>query len=781
MAVSPLTAEFKDLANEHFMYPLQAHTNHLTQGYHVLDASTILMYDTDPCLELKRLASDVWVTRGKACLHSELWVEAVFHDSRTVYLQNTSDILAMDLAAFHSSLTTTPSAPATRSPLSCQTASLPFQTPIRVSLAGANAAGVCLRQGNVLAFLPAYGQRDGFWERQRYGNHTVLALARRSMVLWDKARSTLTMVTYGFAADELVQHMLLPNATYSAMTVIEGHYDAIKIAVVMANASQTSCRVFVIDTAHDELLLSHQLTLNTTYPLAGVVAVTASPAAHLAVVLTDVDGGLHFKTALRRPDATWQPWVDYPYSLAKVDWNAPSTLAWVSSSQLLLVFRNCSFYVYNTIDTMLLSASLPADLQVDQHTVPALQQGILAYNTTHAHLLSWATTHWVRALVVEWPVRMVATAGEMSVVTAASGIFVYDNDNGIVTKLGWPGDIWSSSSLQYSGTVNNCSFTNSSLFSASTTTSATTDSSTLPAPFTPEPSFAHSAGPSGQNKLWIAVGVSAGLLACMIGYSLRWYLRRRLRQHAALVSSFMEQDDDQLLLYVEEDSKGQIILPLKQRLDGQTEQPSQWQAAETAIVTHRRDAIELLQALPDQSLNELNEHGQSLLTRAVLHGNLPVVEYLMSACKIGTVCKRDRQGFAPIHWACLINEYDILEAMVEACPAYQNLVLLHTSQGRSLLHLAVLENNVQMLKGLLDISLRRLESRLLAKDQCHGETPLNMARRLEHTECEAVLLGRLEYLQVEGKELVGIMLRTKAATLDTRWHKQTKRAAFPLT
>eukprot|EP00730_Choanoeca_flexa_P007130 TRINITY_DN12282_c0_g1_i15.p1 TRINITY_DN12282_c0_g1~~TRINITY_DN12282_c0_g1_i15.p1 ORF type:complete len:806 (+),score=78.33 TRINITY_DN12282_c0_g1_i15:1282-3699(+) len=341
--------------------------------------------------------------------------------------------------------------------------------------------------------------------------------------------------------------------------------------------------------------------------------------------------------------------------------------------------------------------------------------------------------------------------------------------------------IATSTSPMPTGQTSSASSSSSGNPTTSTSSSAPTDPS-MPFTFgntTALPTNSPIAVPaSSQNLLLIiVVSVVAGLFMMGLMSIAYWYARRRIKQHDMLLDMAFD-DDGALIVPEDEQDDKTLAMELKDVKQSRTDitLAVSWHEA-LEMIASDEDAKSLSVSLSKLSdnINLLDSQGRSLLTHAITRMRLEAVKLLLPRVTDSTLCTRDRHGYAPIHWACLVNNLEAVQFMVDFSTKHQNLLLLHTDTGQNLLHLAVRENNVQMLRLVTTMGSQRLLSRLLTTDEHYGETALDLARRLQHLECAVALQEQLDILLADAKSLKALKIK-----LDARWRRQLVRCTLPL-
>eukprot|EP00045_Choanoeca_perplexa_P014738 m.175391 g.175391 ORF g.175391 m.175391 type:complete len:784 (-) comp16778_c0_seq2:142-2493(-) len=92
--------------------------------------------------------------------------------------------------------------------------------------------------------------------------------------------------------------------------------------------------------------------------------------------------------------------------------------------------------------------------------------------------------------------------------------------------------------------------------------------------------------------------------------------------------------------------------------------------------------------------------GRTLLTYACMAGNLEAATTLCSAMKPRLVNVTDQEGRTPAHWAACVNFPAALTMLWKKNP---QCLFSTTTQGGNVMHLAVLENNHEIIQTLLDL------------------------------------------------------------------------------
>eukprot|EP00730_Choanoeca_flexa_P007132 TRINITY_DN12282_c0_g3_i4.p1 TRINITY_DN12282_c0_g3~~TRINITY_DN12282_c0_g3_i4.p1 ORF type:complete len:772 (+),score=51.60 TRINITY_DN12282_c0_g3_i4:231-2546(+) len=319
-----------------------------------------------------------------------------------------------------------------------------------------------------------------------------------------------------------------------------------------------------------------------------------------------------------------------------------------------------------------------------------------------------------------------------------------------------------------------------STYNAQTQTATNVINSTV-SPTTPPTSTLAPASvrvPFQPSFIVLIIGVCIALLGGC------WYGRRRLKQHSQLITAIYD-DNESLVedgqaaekygsLVLKDIEQKLVIVDESHLIEAKKLKGDLWLEVK-AMIASGTDKLSLETQLGKlgKHINDLDADDRSLLTYAAICGYVDIILLLMQLCTEDTICFRDCKGYAPIHWTVLTGSEPALRAMVEHESKYANLLLLETTRRQSLLHLAAQENNKTMFDALFSLGSQRLATRILAKDEYQSETPLEIARRLQHTESIVALELQLEVMLLDSKG-------EKDLKVNARWRKQASRCSFPL-
>ena len=131
-------------------------------------------------------------------------------------------------------------------------------------------------------------------------------------------------------------------------------------------------------------------------------------------------------------------------------------------------------------------------------------------------------------------------------------------------------------------------------------------------------------------------------------------------------------------------------------------------------------------------LNALDEHGYTPVMTAVEHGRCEIVKSLI--CDYG--CDPNIKGCFPLFFFCKIGDARLVETLINrGADVTGHDISVKASNGWSLLHHAVSEGHVEMLKMLVS----KFGMSLLVVDEA-GDTPLHVCAELGHYDCVRSLL-----------------------------------------
>eukprot|EP00045_Choanoeca_perplexa_P009797 m.95794 g.95794 ORF g.95794 m.95794 type:complete len:756 (-) comp15029_c0_seq9:12-2279(-) len=258
---------------------------------------------------------------------------------------------------------------------------------------------------------------------------------------------------------------------------------------------------------------------------------------------------------------------------------------------------------------------------------------------------------------------------------------------------------------------------------------------------------------SKTSILLIIAGASMFAILCTVMFLVYRYHRRRSRQYTqGLPLLDMEADDKLIPVSAVPAESKPVDTEFGPLLPSTVVHACTMEKLSAAIVSGVDEYIILKHLIACPSLaNGVDSHNQTLLTQACLYDRVEVANHLVPLMKNTTVSLLDTSGRAPIHWACLVNSIHCIKAIIRSNdPAAFDLLCLTTATNQSLLHLAVKENNPQLLVMLLEAGRGVLRYKLLEEDS-GDESPLALARRLEHSECQALLKVKIQALMRPGE------------------------------
>ncbi|XP_034116900.2 nuclear factor NF-kappa-B p110 subunit [Drosophila albomicans] len=138
----------------------------------------------------------------------------------------------------------------------------------------------------------------------------------------------------------------------------------------------------------------------------------------------------------------------------------------------------------------------------------------------------------------------------------------------------------------------------------------------------------------------------------------------------------------------------------------------------------------------DCSPNQQNHIGNTALHVAVKEEHLNCIESFLNGgqnIKLDLTLKND-DGLTPLHMAITQNRYDVAKKLIDHDRSSINVT--NTKDGNNALHMAVLEQNLELLMLILDA--QDVTDVLVAKNAA-GLTPLELSRGRDNDKCRRVL------------------------------------------